>query len=279
LAARLLLAVCLAAVAAIPSGLAWAQDGKPSIDTSPVSRDAAAREQAAGQRGQPAEPVPLLPDLQSLPPTDLKIERLSDGGRQLRLTNVVWNSGDGPLELMGQADEASEQMVVYQRITYSDGSTVGRLVGAFVWHPTHAHFHFENFAQYEIWSVTPQRELHTRLTATDKVSWCVIESNIVDRGVENFAPYRAHTTCDQEIQGLQPGWGDRYGSHLPGQSIDISWLPDGVYALRTVANPGAAIIERSYTNNVATLLLEIAGDRVSVLSEGRLEHCRASGRC
>src|SRR5688572_5467436 len=41
---------------------------------------------------------PLLPDLRTAPPADLTVEFASRGRRLLRLANMVWNSGQGPLE-------------------------------------------------------------------------------------------------------------------------------------------------------------------------------------
>src|SRR5688500_9276147 len=44
-------------------------------------------------------PSPLLPDLRTVPPDDLTVEFGRGGRRLLRLANMVWNSGEGALEL------------------------------------------------------------------------------------------------------------------------------------------------------------------------------------
>ena len=41
----------------------------------------------------------MLPDLRTLPPSDLEIVILPDGARELRLSNTIWNSGAGAPEL------------------------------------------------------------------------------------------------------------------------------------------------------------------------------------
>src|SRR5688572_16516380 len=58
--------------------------------------------------------VPLLPDLRTVPPADLTIEFASGGRRLLRLANLVWNSGEGALELAGALSPATQQTLVIQ---------------------------------------------------------------------------------------------------------------------------------------------------------------------
>src|SRR5689334_12474889 len=41
----------------------------------------------------------LYPDLRTLPPTDFAFDQIDDGSHVLRLTNTVWNAGEGRLEL------------------------------------------------------------------------------------------------------------------------------------------------------------------------------------
>ncbi|HLF37050.1 MAG TPA: lysyl oxidase family protein, partial [Anaerolineales bacterium] len=65
--------------------------------------------------------------------------------------------------------------------------------------------------------------------------------------------------------GLSVGWADVYDHYLPGQSIDISGLPDGIYALMSTADPYNLIQESDETNNAAVVYLEIKGTQVSIL--------------
>jgi hypothetical protein len=273
-AGLLMLAVLSLALAAPAAALA--EERRPAKDSGPAEQRLPS---SPGKQPVAQEPVALLPDLRTLPPNELQLELRPGGQRWLRLGNTVWNNGAGPLALIGTQDRAKQETIVTQRITYSDGSTRDQMVGAFVWDARHGHFHFDYFALYEVWSLTPQDELLEVVARSEKLSWCIIESNAIDREHDAFERIRRYTTCEQDVQGLQPGWGDRYGAHLPGQAIDISWLPDGVYALRSTANPDALIIERSYINNTGTVLFELAGDRLRPLGEAKLEHCRATGTC
>jgi hypothetical protein len=72
-------------------------------------------------------------------------------------------------------------------------------------------------------------------------------------------------TCTYGRQGLSVGWVDVYDHYLPGQSIDISGLPDGTYALMSTADPYNLIQESDETNNAAVVYLQIEGGRVSVV--------------
>src|SRR5262245_45874912 len=91
-----------------------------------------------------AQPVALKPNLQARPAWNI----LLLGGR-LYFNATSWNNGDGPLELRArETDSVALRQNVYQRIYLSDGTFYETLAGSFVWHPTHNHFHFEDYAVY-----------------------------------------------------------------------------------------------------------------------------------
>jgi hypothetical protein len=58
--------------------------------------------------------------------------------------------------------------------------------------------------------------------------------------------------------GLSPGWGDVYDFTLPGQSVDISELPDGRYRLWAEADPQGWFREVTRENNVTWVDLELS---------------------
>jgi hypothetical protein len=230
----------------------------------------------------PAVAQPLLPDLRTVAPADLSVEFGRGGRRLLRLANLVWNSGEGPLELAGQLNPSTQRTLVVQQLALPDSDEVHEYtVGEFVYHPLHGHFHLEEFAVYEVWSVTPDGELHSLVASGEKLSYCLMETNIIDRDNPNFSRRPVHTDCGQETQGILPGWGDRYNAELDGQTIDITHLANGTYALLSTANPNGALLETDYTNNTGVVLIELRNMRVTVLSHpGAVpDHCRATGRC
>jgi hypothetical protein len=239
-----------------------------------------------GPVGQPVDdqPIeaPLLPDLRTAPPTNLSVEFARGQRRLLRLSNLVWNSGQGALELAGALNPSTQQTIVVQQLTRPGNETVFEyVVGEFVYHPTHAHFHLEDFAIYQLWSLTPDGELSTLAASGEKLSYCLMETNVVDRDNPSFTRRRAHTECGQETQGILPGWGDRYNAELDGQIIDITTVPDGRYALVSTANPNGTLLESDYTNNTGTVVIELRNTRVTLVGRPAplLEHCQATGRC
>jgi hypothetical protein len=231
-----------------------------------------------GQLTDPSEP--RLPDLRTAPPRDLSIERRG-GTRLLRLANLVWNSGHGPLELSGWLNPETGKTQVTQRLFAPDESVQERVVGEFIFHITHAHWHVEDFARYELWALD-SRGLPARMVATGtKLSYCLIDTDRVDITNPFYPSSRQYMGCGRTVQGMSPGWGDQYDADLDGQAIDVSDLPDGVYALRSTANAGQWLIETDYTNNTATIYIALKGSTVEEVEPPWMEPavCQAGGWC
>lgn len=226
-------------------------------------------------------PVFLMPDLRTLPPFDLHIRRLSGGRRELRLANTIWNSGAGPMELIGELNPLTRQTRVLQRVYASDGTAHSRYVGEFVFHPTHDHWHFDGFALYELWSLAPDGGLDRMLSSSDKLSYCLLDTDPPERGSAQFSARRSYAGCGRRLQGLSPGWGDTYKSSLDGQSLDVTGVVDGFYALKSTTNPQSYLHEEDYNNNSAVLYIEIRGDKVSLANLDEVIHraCPQSGIC
>src|SRR5262249_31207706 len=101
------------------------------------------------------------PDLQTVPPTDIGIEyNPVTGHKLLRFSNTIVKVGEGPLELVPTNNAATGLTDAYQRLYLHDESghwSVARTdyVGTFVFHPQHNHWHFEDFARYELRDAAP----------------------------------------------------------------------------------------------------------------------------
>jgi len=207
-----------------------------------------------------------LPDLQTLPLADLRIQLLAGGRRFLRLENTIWNSGQGPLELVGEFNAATSQTRVRQLIYTANDDRREILVGEFVWHPTHDHWHFDEFTLYELWTVTPDYHLGQVVASSDKLSYCVVDTDVVDPNHPGVSRRQIYAGCGRRLQGLSVGWGDTYKSTIDGQALDLTGIPDGFYALTSTVNPNAVIVEENYSNNSTLVYLEILGDRISLLT-------------
>jgi L-ascorbate metabolism protein UlaG (beta-lactamase superfamily) len=211
-----------------------------------------------------AEPTLLLPDLRTLEPSDLRIARFSrDGTTLLKLTNSVWNGGYGPLELIGAVDTGTGTQHVIQRILKDDGEYSEKPIGEFVFHSGHNHWHLDSFSVYELWTLQSNGMLDQVVATSGKVSYCLRD---IYRSAEAEQIDRAgFTSCSPVRQGLSVGWTDVYQYYLAGQSIDITGLEDGTYALMSIADPFNLIQESDETNNGIVIYLEIREAKVTVI--------------
>lgn len=210
-------------------------------------------------------PSLLLPDLYTLPPSDLSIEvHYAPPKRLLRFSNSIANGGPGTLELWGESDQASGKTTVAQRIYTAAGTFQGLEVGEFIFHPQHDHWHFVNFASYELWTLSSYGGLVSTVGLTGKVSYCLRDTFRIHTSQPASGP--AYLACDRKEQGISAGWVDRYRSTLPGQVIDITSLPSyGVYALVSTADPENRLLEANETNNAARIYIEIDGSHVHII--------------
>ncbi len=211
----------------------------------------------------------LLPDLRTLPPTDLRLEidRRNDT-RLLRFANTIWNSGLGPLEMHGDRPSGTDTVDVRQLIRFEDGLEIYYDAGQFHYHIEHGHWHWENFSLYQVWTVAPNGRLVDLAVYSDKVGYCLFDVSRY-RGSYNTTiegpHYRQYLECNPLRQGLSVGWTDTYRAHLPGQYVDVSQLADGLYALRSIVDPGGLILESNYANNAAVVYFILQGEQVMVV--------------
>jgi hypothetical protein len=228
------------------------------------------------QRQYPEKyPAPLfLPDLQTLPPSDLRLEEAA-GKKFVRFANTIWNRGPGLLELRGAYNREAGTISVTQNIYREDGELQERQAGEFEFHATHGHWHWEAFSLYQVWSVKPDGGLDQPVTISDKVGYCLRDiaphddffaSEMVNQE-QNQSPRPGYTSCYWARQGLSVGWQDTYRAHVSGQRVDITHLPDGVYALKSSVDPEGIIREGENSNNSAVVYFSIGGDQIDVLGD------------
>src|SRR4051794_17737766 len=112
---------------------------------------------AAAHAGTPVPPHELLPDLvQEVPQTlQTQAEPEQPGHFQIGFTSIVGNVGEGPLEIHGTGLGSGADMVAHQVVYMSDSSPKVELpdqigVVHFETDPTHDHWHFQPFDDYEL---------------------------------------------------------------------------------------------------------------------------------
>ena len=179
------------------------------------------------------------------------------GNILLRLSTTVANLGSGPLEMWGGATNGDEQDV-YQRIYNANSGYQDNLAGAFVYHPSHGHIHFEGFARYTLKEITSGGGVGNEIAAGEKVSFCLLNVTQVNPTLTNnaiIAHGRGGSNCGS-MQGISVGYADVYGSSLPDQWIDVTYVPSGSYWLEVDADPDNRVIEEDESNNIVRIQIE-----------------------
>jgi len=244
-------------------------DGKGHTDGSriaPALRANSAR--PTGKAGAPAN-VPK-PDLRSLPAWDIQITDGEDGdapGKDyLAFSANVWNAGPAPLVVDGFRKPGAELMDSYQYFYDANGKQVGYTpAGTMEWDPRigHEHWHFTDFASYRLLS-----EDHSKEVRSGKEAFCLANTDAVDYTVKNanWHPYNTDlsTACGQQNsisvrEVLDVGSGDTYTQYRPGQSFDITGLPNGTYYIEVKANPANRLQETNLKNNVSLRKVVLGG--------------------
>lgn len=206
---------------------------------------------ATGAAAQTALP----PNLKPLPASNFSLITDTIGDSILRFSTTSWNKGTGPLQLeAGTVDTGSGKQQVYQRIFNNDGTSSLFFAGWFQWHPAHNHFHFDDYAIYELQPVdAPGGSLRTG----QKTTFCVMDTTKVDGSLPGAPASAGYSTCGNQIQGMSVGWGDTYGASLAGQEIDFTDNADGIYQLKIIIDPNKNIVESDENDNESCALLSI----------------------
>ncbi len=205
--------------------------------------------------------TPLTPNLQPLKASSVRLDSPGDGHTYLLFSTTSWNSGLGPLEIIGGAtDTGTSKQQVDQRIYNSDGTFSDHDAGSVDWHDGHGHIHFNDYALYTLDAVSaPGASLRT----ARKTTFCIVDTTRVK--LTKISPRQPfYATCGAQVQGMSQGWGDTYGYFLDGQSIDVTGLPDGDYTLTIKIDPKNRIIETNDADNTSVVTLHLAGGAVTV---------------
>jgi Lysyl oxidase len=224
----------------------------------------------------------------SLSSPDLAMARLADfdivnanGQLQLRFSATIVNVGQGPFELNATRQDANSFNIV-QTIYGSGGSTDIPVQGNLVWGGDgHSHWHVQNLETYELDRLDNGVNVGTGM----KGGFCFFDTTTFNTslpGAPASAVYARGTVCGQDNQsasslrmGISVGWGDRYGSSLPDQYIDVTDLVSGNYRLYATADLARQFTEASEDNNTTWVDLKLSlntkgkgGSKVRVVGYG-----------
>ena len=201
----------------------------------------------------------LTPNLKPLPASNFSLITQIDGTVDLRFATTSWNNGTGALQLEAGSVETPPgatdlKQKVYQRIFNNNGTSSLFFAGWFEWHQGHNHFHFDGYADYVLQPVdAPGGSARTG----QKTTFCVMDTTKVDGSLPGAPTSAGYSSCGNQIQGMSVGWGDTYGSHLPGQEIDFTDNADGIYSLKIIIDPVSHIVESDNNDNESCVLLDI----------------------
>ena len=173
-------------------------------------------------------------------------------GNELRLTSAMANIGTGALELRGGATHGDTQDV-FQRVFEPNGSFTDVLAGTFTYHPEHGHIHFDGFAVFRLREFLPGGGVGAIVASGPKTSFCLLD---VERYNTSGLGSPRYLTCGQ-VQGVSVGWADVYDRGLPGQSIEITNVPDGTYWLEAEVDPDNHLLESNEGNNVTRIQISL----------------------
>jgi Lysyl oxidase len=204
--------------------------------------------------------TPRLPDL--IVWRNYLTDAMLQGSSQklLRFSNAVPNIGVGTLELYGTV-QPDGTTYAYQRVFNDNGSFSDYLAGTFSFagHEDHNHWHFDDFADYNLRSVTADNGVGAIVATSQKVTFCLMDvTRYSGSGPSRYG-------CNN--QGISVGWADVYDRDLSGQWIDVTSAPNGTYWLESVVDPSDRLRELDNVNNAERIKISIdkAANRVTIL--------------
>ncbi|MDQ0938814.1 lysyl oxidase family protein [Streptomyces sp. V1I1] len=255
---------------ALKSGRSMAHlgDGPGHTDGSRIAP--ALKANAKRPTGRASVPNVPKPDLRSLPAWDIGISDGEDGdvpGKDYMVFSAnVWNAGPAPLVVDGFRSPGKDLMDAYQYFYDASGKQVGYSpTGTMEWDPRvgHEHWHFTDFASYRLLGAN-QKEI----VRSGKEAFCLANTDAIDYTVKNanWHPNNTDlsTACGQQSslsvrEVLDVGSGDTYTQYRPGQSFDVTDLPNGTYYIQVIANPEKRLYESNLNNNVALRKVVLSG--------------------
>ncbi|HYX85582.1 MAG TPA: lysyl oxidase family protein [Gaiellales bacterium] len=205
-----------------------------------------------------------MPDLIPLPAWSIGLSH--HGAREyLDFAATVWDAGPAPMDVEGFRRPGTNIMDAYQYF-FRDGKPVGRTRAGTLEYDArrgHEHWHFLQFARYSLLG----RD-RSEIVRSQKQGYCLAPTDPIDLTVPDalWDPYSiglqgacGGATSIWTRETLPAGWGDTYFQSLPGQSFDITDLPNGRYDIEVQANPLDVIHEVRRGNDITYRRIILGG--------------------
>ena len=189
--------------------------------------------------------APLLPDI--IMEAHNIAQTTTSGVKELRFSTWTINVGAGPLELRATNTHPDGSQDVNQRIYDSDGvSFTDTYAGTFA--VVGGRLRFTDSADYFLKEVTANDGVGGIVGATEKVSYCIVDSGKYTTSPPG-TPASAHYTTCGPVMGISVGWVDLYSSSISTQAIALTGVSDGTYWLENIGDPTNRLMESDDTNN------------------------------
>jgi hypothetical protein len=196
----------------------------------PADANEPAPEHVAGSRGAPAWGIGI--DEYSVPGRDF-----------LDFGATVWDAGPAPMVVEGFRRTGTNVMDAWQTFYRGDKPVARAPVGTLEYDsdPGHEHWHFTQFATYRLLGSDKHEVVRSQ-----KEGFCLAPTDAIDLTVAgavwNPGTIGLSSACGDASaiwirETLPTGWGDTYYQSLPGQSFDITDLPNGTYFIQVQADP------------------------------------------
>jgi len=232
-----------------------------------------AKSRPVGKAAVPAQGP--RPDLRAVPAWQIYLGGAPDGPgggfvkgapEYLSFSANVWNAGPSPLVVDGFRRSGTDLMDAYQYFYDANGKQTGWAPsGTMEWDPRegHTHWHFTDFATYRLLDSTKKVAVRS-----GKEAFCLAPTDPVNLNVKgaNWKPSSTDlsTACGGITalavrQALEVGWGDTYSQSLPGQSFDVTGVPNGTYYIEVKANPVKRLFESDFNNNTSLRKVILGG--------------------
>jgi hypothetical protein len=208
------------------------------------------------------------PDLVALPAWSIRIHEQAKRDF-LDFSATVWDGGPASMVVEGFRRPGTNLMDAWEYFIDRNGDVVGRAkVGTLKYdaRPGHEHWHFQQFARYQLLDRDK-----VGVVDSGKEGFCLAPTDPIDLAVPgavwNPGPLGfGGTVCGSQTsiwtrEVLPAGWGDSYSQSLPGQSFDITNVPNGTYYVAVEANPLGALYETNSANDVQYRRVILGGTR------------------
>jgi hypothetical protein len=212
-------------------------------------------------------PRAVLPDLVPLPSfgiatANLRATKKKPAAAFLNFGATVSIGGSSPLDVEGFRSHGSPTMKAYQYF-WRHGHIVGRARAGTMGFAKYNNWHFRQFAQYRL--LDSARKLVLR---SHKEGFCIAPTDPVNLLLPHAVWQPSSTGLSGEcgdpaalwVQEMLPiGWADTYEQFVPGESFDITHLPNGTYYIEVIANPLKQLHESDTSNDVSLRKVVLGG--------------------